>query len=155
MDLNATILGQTISFIIFIWFCMKYIWPKLIIIIKKRKKFIEEKLSNIKQTEQDIQIMHNQAKKIISSSKKKAMNIIKLAHADKIIILEQAQLHANKKKKKILKQAILEIQIQEVQLRKKLKEEVSKLASMIANKIIINTIQKHKQPNIENLIKNL
>ena len=27
MDINATIIGQSIAMIVFVWFCMKYIWP--------------------------------------------------------------------------------------------------------------------------------
>ena len=30
MNLNLTILGQSISFFIFVWFCMKYVWPPII-----------------------------------------------------------------------------------------------------------------------------
>ncbi|MDE5285330.1 MAG: F0F1 ATP synthase subunit B, partial [Buchnera aphidicola] len=36
MDLNATIFGQALSFIFFVWFCMKYIWPPIILAIETR-----------------------------------------------------------------------------------------------------------------------
>ena len=29
MDFNLTLIGQTFAFIIFVWFCMKFIWPVL------------------------------------------------------------------------------------------------------------------------------
>ncbi|MGV8577216.1 F0F1 ATP synthase subunit B, partial [Pseudomonas aeruginosa] len=29
MNLNATILGQAIAFVLFVWFCMKYVWPPI------------------------------------------------------------------------------------------------------------------------------
>ncbi|ETJ20958.1 F0F1 ATP synthase subunit B, partial [Escherichia coli] len=29
MNLNATILGQAIAFVLFVLFCMKYVWPPL------------------------------------------------------------------------------------------------------------------------------
>ncbi|MCW5196974.1 F0F1 ATP synthase subunit B, partial [Buchnera aphidicola (Pemphigus obesinymphae)] len=31
MNLNSTILGQSISFFLFVWVCMKYIWPPILI----------------------------------------------------------------------------------------------------------------------------
>jgi len=27
MDFNLTLIGQTIAMIVFVWFCMKWIWP--------------------------------------------------------------------------------------------------------------------------------
>ena len=38
MNMNATILGQAIAFVIFVWFCMKYVWPPLMAAIEKRQK---------------------------------------------------------------------------------------------------------------------
>ncbi|CCJ90593.1 ATP synthase B chain [Cronobacter turicensis 564] len=29
MNLNATILGQAIAFVLFVLFCMKYVWPPI------------------------------------------------------------------------------------------------------------------------------
>ena len=29
MNLNASMFGQAISFVIFVWLCMKYVWPPL------------------------------------------------------------------------------------------------------------------------------
>ncbi len=38
MNLNATILGQAIAFVLFVLFCMKYVWPPLMAAIEKRQK---------------------------------------------------------------------------------------------------------------------
>ncbi|MGO2055620.1 MAG: F0F1 ATP synthase subunit B, partial [Halomonadaceae bacterium] len=27
MNINMTLIGQTIAFAIFVWFCIKYVWP--------------------------------------------------------------------------------------------------------------------------------
>ena len=37
MDINATIIGQTIAMIFFVWFCMKYIWPVITDAIEARQ----------------------------------------------------------------------------------------------------------------------
>jgi len=44
VNLNATILGQAVSFILFVWFCMKNILPPIIFAIETRQK---KKLKNI------------------------------------------------------------------------------------------------------------
>lgn len=38
MNLNATILGQAIAFVLFVLFCMKYVWPPLMAAIENVKK---------------------------------------------------------------------------------------------------------------------
>ena len=45
MDINATLIGQTIAMIVFVWFCMKYIWPPLMKALEERKKNIAEGLA--------------------------------------------------------------------------------------------------------------
>ncbi len=41
MNMNATILGRAIAFILFVWFCMKYVWPPLMAAIENvRKKLL-------------------------------------------------------------------------------------------------------------------
>ena len=30
MNINLTLFGQTLTFIIFVWFCMKYVWPPIL-----------------------------------------------------------------------------------------------------------------------------
>ncbi|QCI27017.1 F0F1 ATP synthase subunit B [Buchnera aphidicola] len=156
MNLNATILGQMISFILFIWFCMKYIWPKIILIIEDRQKMIVQEFSNIEKQKENLKIMYNESKKIINQSKKEAINIIKQANQEKVIILEKAILSAMKKKKQVLLQAQSEIKIQEIQLKKKLTNEISTLVSIMTKKILVQFInQKNQKYDIENMIKNL
>ncbi len=29
MNFNATMIGQSITFLVFVWFCMKYVWPPI------------------------------------------------------------------------------------------------------------------------------
>ena len=46
MDINiGTLAGQTIAMIVFVWFCMKYIWPPILEAIENRQKEIEEGLA--------------------------------------------------------------------------------------------------------------
>ena len=42
MDFNLTLIGQTIAMIVFVWFCMKYIWPPVMQAIEKRRKEIAD-----------------------------------------------------------------------------------------------------------------
>ena len=45
MNINLTLIGQAISFAIFVWFCMKYVWPPLIKVLEERAATIAEGLA--------------------------------------------------------------------------------------------------------------
>ena len=45
MDINMTLIGQTIAMIVFVWFCMKFIWPPIMAALEERQKQIEEGLA--------------------------------------------------------------------------------------------------------------
>ncbi len=45
MNINLTIIGQMISFAIFVWFCAKYIWPPIINAMAERESKIADGLA--------------------------------------------------------------------------------------------------------------
>ena len=45
MDINATLFGQTLAMIVFVWFCMKMVWPPLLEMIETRQKEIADGLT--------------------------------------------------------------------------------------------------------------
>ena len=55
MNFNATLIGQSITFIVFVWFCMKYIWPPLMAALDERNARISEGLAAAQQGQQDLE----------------------------------------------------------------------------------------------------
>jgi len=45
MNINATLIGQSIAFFVFVWFVMKFVWPPLIAALDERKKTIADGLA--------------------------------------------------------------------------------------------------------------
>ncbi len=45
MDINLTIVSQTVTFAVFVWFCYKFIWPPLMRAIEDRQKQVAEGLA--------------------------------------------------------------------------------------------------------------
>ena len=45
MNFNATLIGQSITFLVFVWFCMKYVWPPIMHALDARKKQIADGLA--------------------------------------------------------------------------------------------------------------
>jgi hypothetical protein len=45
MNINLTLIGQSITFALFVWFCMKYIWPPVMGALEARRKEIADGLA--------------------------------------------------------------------------------------------------------------
>ncbi|PLK58833.1 ATP synthase F0 subunit B, partial [Candidatus Palibaumannia cicadellinicola] len=94
MNLNATILGQTIAFILFVLFCMKYIWPPLISAVDKRQKDIIDSFSSIELAKKDLEIAQAQAANDVIQAKAKAKKIIEQANQRKNEIINESKIEA-------------------------------------------------------------
>lgn len=85
MNLNATILGQAISFFLFVFFCMKYIWPPIIFAINSRQKEISNSLLHVKIKKQELDSYREKINNEINIIKLNMKEIINQTNQKKII----------------------------------------------------------------------
>ena len=64
MDINLTLLGQTIAMIVFVWFCMKFIWPPIMQAIEERQTQIADGLAAAEKGKQNLDKAHAQSEGI-------------------------------------------------------------------------------------------
>ena len=81
MDINATIIGQSIAMIVFVWFCMKYIWPPLMEAIEERQTQIADGIAAGEQGRKKLDNANIESKKILDDARKQATNILDQANA--------------------------------------------------------------------------
>ena len=55
MNINATLIGQAIAFAIFVWFCMKFVWPPIMGALEERQKKVAEGLNAADKAKQDLE----------------------------------------------------------------------------------------------------
>lgn len=156
MNLNATMIGQTISFIFFVFFCVEYVWPTIINAINIRQKKIHSGLIFSDQAKKKLIEAKKIANKEINKAKKIALNIVQKAQKNKIFILDQAKFLAKKKEAEILKVAQKEIAFQHQKSFEILKKKVGNLAILIAEKLIQKSLEKvENEKIIKNFFSNL
>jgi len=148
VNLNATILGQAISFVLFVWFCMKYIWPPIISAIETRQKEIKQSLINSRKAQDELYILQKKIDQNIIEAKEKASNILNEANKQKVLILEEAKKNALEESKKILANTQSEIEIAVIHARKNLHKEVVDLSILMAEKIIKKNVSKDENQNL-------
>ncbi|GAA3698568.1 F0F1 ATP synthase subunit B [Oceanisphaera sediminis] len=136
MNMNATILGQTIAFILFVWFCMKFVWPPLMAAIENRQKEIAEGLSSAERAKKDLALAQNNATEQLKEAKLQSAQIVEQANKRKAQIVEDATREAQAEREKILAQAQAEVEAERNRVKEELRKQVAALALVGAEKIL-------------------
>lgn len=148
MNINATILGQAIAFIIFVWFCMKYVWPPIMEAIEKRQKEIADGLSSAEKAKKDLEVAQADVSDQLNKAKAEAQAIIEQANKRKTQIVDEAKVEAEQERNKIVAQAHAEIDAERKRAREELRKQVAMLAIAGAEKIIERSVDEAANSDI-------
>ncbi|MGX2947489.1 F0F1 ATP synthase subunit B [Frederiksenia canicola] len=136
MNLNATLIGQLIAFTLFVWFCMKFVWPPLIGAIESRQAKIADALASAekaKQEQADTKVLVEQE---LAKAREEAQHIIDLATKRRNEILESVQAEAEAERAKIIEQGYAEVESERKRVQEELRQKVAALAVAGAEKIV-------------------
>ena len=136
MNFNATLIGQMITFAIFVWFCMKYIWPPLIAALEERNARISEGLAAAQRGRQDLEEAEIKVKESLKEAKTQAQEIINQAQKRANEIVDEAKEGAREEADKIKVAATADIDQQVTAAREQLRKEVSGIALAGAEQIL-------------------
>ena len=147
MDLNATLIGQMLTFVVFVLFTMKYIWPPLTKAMNDREKKIADGLAAGQRGEQDLRLAQQKSIDILQESRATAANIITQAHSRAEHLCEEGKQLAKQQAEHLIAQAQIQISQQFHAAQKALKDQVSTLALDMAKKIVGYDLDpaKHQQ----------
>ncbi|MBM38557.1 MAG: F0F1 ATP synthase subunit B [Woeseia sp.] len=136
MDINMTLIGQTIAMIVFVWFCMKFIWPPLLAALEERQKLIEEGLTAADKGKESLVKATAEADEIINEARKQATSILDSANQRANEIISDSKLDGIKEKERQLNSAKAEIEQEANRVREELRSQVSVIAISSAEKIL-------------------
>lgn len=142
MDINATLFGQTIAFIFFVWFCMKKVWPPLIGAIEERQQKIEEGLAASDQAEKDLQLARDKATAQLKEAKVQAAEIIEQAKKRATTLVDEETKRGHEEREKIIAQGHTEIEAERNRAKEDLRKQVATLAVVGAEKILAREINQ-------------
>ncbi len=136
MNINLTMIGQLIMFAMFTWFCMKFVWPPIVVAMEERKKRIESGLAAAQRGLLEHKEAQQQAQEIIEKSKSQASEIIANANKQASIVVEDAKGIALQEAQRIKTQAQGEIEQELQKARNELKNQVSNLVMQGVNAVL-------------------
>lgn len=136
MNINMTFFGQMLSFVILVWFTMKFIWPPLNKAIEERQKKIAEGLAAADRSQKDLALAREKVNEELKTARSKANEIIEQAHQRATQIIEAAKQEgiAEGARQKALAES--EITSASNRAREELRQQVSTLAVAGAEKLL-------------------
>jgi F-type H+-transporting ATPase subunit b len=136
MNINMTLFMQMIAFGVFVWFCMKFVWPPIVNALAERKTKIAEGLAAAERGHHEQELGQKRAKEIMHEAKQQASEIVSQAQRRAAEIVEEAKGDARSEGERLVAAAKAEIQQETNRAREELREKVAELAVAAAGKIL-------------------
>ncbi len=142
MNFNATLIGQSISFIVFVIFVMKFVWPLLLKQMQDREARIADGLAAAEQGHKDFAEAQEKSSAEIGRGREQAARIIAQAQKRGNEIVEEAKVAARNEAQRIKEGALGEIEQEKEKARQELKNRVAALALGAAEQILIREVDQ-------------
>lgn len=148
MDINMTLIGQSVAMIVFVWTCMKFIWPPIMNAIEERQTQIADGLAAGERGRQNLDKANVQAEEIVDTARKQATTILDQAHARANEIVAEGKADGVKERERQLAAAIAEVEQEVNRAREELRGQVSAIAVASAEKILRREIDSKAHEDI-------
>jgi len=142
MNMNLTLLGQAISFAIFVWFCVKYVWPPIVKALEERETRIADGLAAGERGRHELELANQRSGDLLREGKDKAQEFINQAHKRADEIIEAAKAAAREEAERIKAAAAAEIEQNRTRARDELRGQVARLAVAGAEQILMREVDE-------------
>ena len=145
MEINITLLGQLITFSVFVWFTMKFVWPPILKVMKEREQRIADGLAAAERGQQALELAQLNADEHLQEAKQQAAEIIEQANKRANQLAEESKQQIRIENERLLAIARADIQ-QEWQIaQQKIRAEVANLVITTTEKILAQSLDSVAQ----------
>ena len=150
MNFNATLIGQSITFVIFVWFCMKVIWPPIMNALEERKKKIADGLAAAERGVHEKALAEERAKDILHEAKAQAGEIVNRADKRAAEIVDEAKEDARAEGDRLKTAAQAEIEQEITRAKEELRGQVVSIALAGAGKVLEREVDESTHAKLLN-----
>ena len=136
MNLNLTLVAQAVSFALFIWFTVKFVWPPMLRAIETRQKSIADGLAAAEQGRRSLETSTRQAEDAVREARSRAAEILSQAEKRAAQMVDEARSAAKAEGGREKAAAQAEIEQALTRAREQLRDRVASLAVAGAEKIL-------------------
>ena len=146
MNINWTLFGQLMTFVVFVWFTMKFVWTPIMGALDDRRKRIADGLAAAERGQHEQELAKERVKTVLKDAKIQASDIVAQAQKRASEIVDEGKSSARIEGERLLTAARAEIEQETNRVREQLREKVAELAIIGAEKILRKEIDatKHK-----------
>ncbi len=148
MSINATLIGQMITFALLVWFTMKYVWPPLLKSLEERKQKIADGLAAAEKGQHYRELAEQKALGVLRDAKAESADIVSLAQKRANEIVEESKHSAREEGDRLILAARAQIDQELIHAKEGLRKEVSVLALSAAEKILAAEVDQHKHSTL-------
>ena len=143
-----TLFGQSFAMLVFVWFCVKYIWPPIMNAIEERQTEIADGLAAAERGQQSLDKAQVEVEEVIADARKQATGILDQAHARASEIVSDGKADGIKERERQIAAASAEIEQESNRAREELRGQVSAIAVASAEKILKREIDSNAHEDI-------
>ncbi|WP_342227679.1 F0F1 ATP synthase subunit B [Rickettsiella endosymbiont of Rhagonycha lignosa] len=145
MEINITLLGQLITFSVFVWFTMKFVWPPILKVMKEREQRIADGLAAAERGQQALELAQLKADEHLKEAKQQAAEIIEQANKRATQMSEESKQQIRIENERLLAIARADIQQEWQTAQQKLRAEVANLVITTTEKILAQSLDSVAQ----------
>jgi F-type H+-transporting ATPase subunit b len=150
MNINLTLIGQSITFFVFVWFCYKYVWPPLVNVLDERTRKIADGLAAAERGKHEKDLAEERAKEILREAKNQAGEIISRADKRAAEIVDEAKQEARAEGGRLKIAAQSEIDQEVNRAKEDLRGRVVAIALAGAGKVLEREIDENTHAELLN-----
>jgi F-type H+-transporting ATPase subunit b len=142
VNINLTLIGQSITFLFFVWFCHAFVWKAIRSAMEEREKQIADGLDAADRAGRDLELAQEKAAKQLREAKAEAAGIIDAANKRASQIVEEAKDTARTEGDRLKASAQAEVEQEVNRAKEALRSQVATLAFAGAEKILEASIDE-------------
>ncbi len=136
MDINLTLIGQSIAFIVFVYFCMKYIWPPIMQALEERRQNVADGIAASDKAQTELAAATEKSEAIIEEARTRALEIVDQANQRSNQVMADAKSDATAEGKRLVEAAHSEIEQESNRAKDSLRGEIASIAVAGARKLL-------------------
>ena len=148
MNINLTLIGQMVAFLVFVAFCMRYVWPPIMAAMEERQQKIADGLAAADRARPDLELAQKEAVDRLAEAKKEAAGIVDSANKRAATLIDEAKAAAVVEADRVKELANAEVEREKAQAKEQLMAQVSALAISGAEKVLAAEIDADKHANL-------
>ena len=148
MNINLTLIGQMVAFLVFVAFCMRYVWPPIMAAMEERQQKIADGLAAADRASHDLELAQKEAVDRLAEAKKEAAGIVDSANKRAATVIDEAKAAAVVEADRVKELANAEVEREKAQAKEQLMSQVSALAIAGAEKVLAAEIDADKHANL-------